>query len=181
MVFHLSFEMNRHVNSSGPLKTFFASPRHFKATGTVFIPSSWHLTWALDLGEKTMSLFLPPVPVSWPSAKLSDFFICQANLNSLRDFAYFFSLSIANDGQRTIKRGQGRLKHDFGATQKNIDCLDYRSDSEWYLLIFLIQKKKKKCCIGWEGSSTCETAQEVVWFRFESNREVFLKLTDLPK
>lgn len=37
------------------------------------------------------------------------------------------------------------------------------------LLIFLVQEK---CCAGWEGSSTCEAAQEVMWFRFGSNGEV---------
>ena len=41
--------------------------------------------------------------------------------------------------------------------------------------------RQEKCCVGWEGSSTYETAQEVVWFTFESSRVVFLKLTDLSK
>lgn len=41
----------------------------------------------------------------------------------------------------------------------------------------ILKARKVLCWLG--SSSTCKTVQEIVWFRFESNREVFLKLISL--
>ena len=57
-----------------------------------------------------------------------------------------------------------------------------KTQAAWaFSLTLLTLFRQEKCCVGWEGSSTYETSQKVVWFRLKSSRVVFLKLTDLPK